>query len=47
MKKTYIIPEMEIVKLNTNYQLMAGSALSKQAAPVTDEDDVLSREFDW
>ena len=26
MKKTYINPEMEIVMLNANYQLMAGSA---------------------
>lgn len=27
MKKTYINPEMEIVKLNAKYQLMAGSDL--------------------
>jgi len=28
MKKTYINPEMEIVKLNAQYQLMAGSEVS-------------------
>ena len=47
MKKTYIIPEMEVVKLNAKYQLMAGSALSKESDPITDESDVLSREFDF
>ena len=28
MKKTYINPELEIILLNTQYQLMAGSTLS-------------------
>ena len=27
MEKTYITPELEIVELNTRYQLMAGSEI--------------------
>ena len=33
MKKTYFAPEMEIVDINTNQQLLAGST----NAPVSDE----------
>ena len=33
MKKIYFVPEMEIVDINTNQQLLAGS----QTAPVSDE----------
>ena len=49
MKKTYINPELEVVKLNAKYQLMAGSlSRSNEDAPITgDEYDSLSREFDW
>ena len=47
MKKTYINPTMNVVKFNFCQQLLAGSALSKESDPITDESDVLSREFDF
>ncbi len=49
MKKTYIIPEMEIVKIHAQ-QLLAGSAMAKETdANIDDENDVLGRNnnFDW
>lgn len=46
MKKTYINPEMLIVK-NHAQQLLSGSALDKMDdTTIVDEGDVLSREFD-
>lgn len=48
MKKTYINPTMEIVKLANQTQLMAGS-LTKSSSEVTDESNVLTHddEFEW
>ena len=47
MKKTYITPEVEIVKIHAQ-QLLAGSAMAKETdAEITDESDVLGRSFDW
>ena len=49
MKKTYIIPEMEIVKIHAQ-QLLAGSAMAKEIDEnIDDEIDVLSRNdnFEW
>ena len=46
MKKTYINPEMLIVKIHAQ-QLLSGSALGKMDdTTIVDEGDVLSREFD-
>lgn len=46
MKKTYINPEMLIVKIHAQ-QLLSGSALGKMDdTTIDDEGDVLSREFD-
>ena len=33
MKKIYLTPEMEIVEINTNQQLLAGSTLSTGSTP--------------
>ncbi len=47
MKKTYINPEMLIVKIHAQ-QLLSGSALGKETDEIiSDEGDVLSREFDF
>ncbi|MCH5307045.1 MAG: hypothetical protein J1E37_03125 [Prevotella sp.] len=48
MKKTYIIPEMEVVKIATIQQMLAGS-LPKSDDVVTNENDVLGRgsDDDW
>ena len=47
MKKIYFAPEMEIVDINTNQQLLAGST----PAPVSDEEqdngDALAPQFSW
>ncbi len=34
MKKTYSNPEMEVVMLNMNQQLLAGSTLGTESSPV-------------
>ena len=49
MKKTYINPEMDIVKVQT-VQMLAGSAhVEKTEDTVTSESDLLGHddEFDW
>jgi len=47
MKKTYINPKMLIVKIHAQ-QLLSGSALGKETdIIITDEGDVLSREFEF
>ena len=46
MKKTYINPAIEVVKLKMNCQILAGS-LDKYTEEVTSEGDVLSRSFDF
>ena len=33
MKKIYLTPEMEIVEINTNQQLLAGSTISTGSTP--------------
>ena len=43
MKKIYEAPSIEIVRI-TQQLLNGGSPLDKYTTPVTDEDDVLSRE---
>lgn len=45
MKKTnYVAPEVEIVEVNNEFALLAGSAGSEQA-PGTDDPEEFSREF--
>ena len=44
MKKTYINPEMEIVKLKAQYQLLAGSDVD---AHEEEPEEYGAREFDW
>lgn len=47
MKKTYINPEIEIIKMATQ-QMLAGSTLSiDSSVEVNDENDLLSRESDF
>ena len=47
MKKTYINPEIEIIKIATQ-QMLAGSTLSiDSSVEVNDENDLLSRESDF
>ena len=49
MKKTYINPNIEVVKMNMHQQMLSGS-LGKGSKPVTDSNMVLGREdddFDW
>lgn len=49
MKKTYINPNIEVVKMNIHQQMLSGS-LGKGSAPVTDSNMVLGREDegdDW
>ena len=46
-KKLYINPEIEIVKIHAQ-QLLSGSAMGKMNdTNITDENDVLGREFDF
>ena len=47
MKKEYINPEMEVVKVVASHQLLGGSTLSlgRSEDEVTDESVVLSRGF--
>ena len=47
MKKTYINPEIEIIKIATQ-QMLAGSTLSiDETVEITDENELLSRESDF
>lgn len=47
MKKTYINPEIEIIKMATQ-QMLAGSTLSiDENVEITDENDLLSRESNF
>ena len=49
MKKTYINPEIEIVKFHAQ-QLLSGSVMGKETdTEITDENDVLGHgeSFDW
>lgn len=47
MKKTYINPEIEIVKLHAQ-QLLSGSVMGKETdTEITDEGDVLGRHSDF
>ena len=49
MKKTYINPEIEVVKMVINHQLLDGSTLSVDLKNegISDEADLLSREADF
>ena len=47
MKKIYMNPTMEVVEINTNVQLLAGSTLSVSEEEVNDIDKLLSREDDF
>lgn len=48
MKKTYINPEIEIIKLTSQQQMLTGSTLSiDPSVVITNEDDLLSRESDF
>ena len=49
MKKTYINPEIEVVKMVINHHLLEGSTLNVGLSTdeVTDESIVLSREDDF
>ena len=44
MKKTYINPELEIVKLQT-MQMMATSVIDISETPITDSSEIGAREF--
>lgn len=46
MKKTYINPEMEIVKIKTQ-QLLAGSVNAPVSDETQDNGDALAPEFLW
>lgn len=46
MKKTYMNPTLEVVVLKINNSLLAGS-LPKGTDEITDEADVLGRDFDF
>lgn len=46
MKKTYINPELEVVKLQT-MQMMAASLILDDTEPVSDVGDILGREDDF
>lgn len=45
MKKTYLIPEIAVVKLNVCQHIMAGS-LPQNGDKTVETDDVLAPEFD-
>lgn len=48
MKKTYINPVIEIIKLTSQQQMLTGSTLSiDPSVVITNEDDLLSRESDF
>ena len=53
MKKTYINPELEIVKIASQTQMLAGSpvpqVLDKDVTPISDGGDIGGREdeYDW
>ncbi len=44
MKKTYITPSMEVIKIASQTQMLAGS-LTKSNETITSETDVLGRGF--
>ena len=45
MKKIYLTPEMEIVDINTNQQLLAGSTNAPVSDDIQDNGDALSPEI--
>ena len=52
MKKTYINPEMEIVKIATCSMIAtsdpnSGARIDTSADPITDPSGMEGREFDW
>ena len=48
MKKTYINPEIEIIKLASQQQMLTGSTLSiDPSVEITNEDNLLSRDSDF
>jgi hypothetical protein len=47
MKKTYMNPEMVVVKLQTMQMLASSVNLGLSEETVTNEGDLLSRENDW
>ena len=49
MKKTYINPEMEVVKIATQQMLASSTIVNLNNEEVNDEGDLLSREndLDW
>ena len=46
MKKTYIIPELEIVKIATQQMLASSATIGLSEETITNEEDLLSRDFD-
>ena len=46
MKKTYIIPELEIVKIATQQMLASSATIGLSEETIIDEADLLSREVD-
>lgn len=47
MKKTYINPELVVVKLQTMQMLASSATLGLNEETVTDEGDLLTRELDF
>ena len=47
MKKTYMNPEMVVVKLQTMQMLASSINLGLSEDPITDEGDLLARELDF
>ena len=46
MKKTYIYPELVVVKLQTMQMLASSDSLGLNEEEITNEGDLLSREFE-
>lgn len=47
MKKTYIYPELIVVKLQTMQMLASSDSLGLNEEEITNEGDLLSREFEF
>ena len=47
MKKTYINPEIEIIKIASQHQMLAGSVDAELNETPQSDDDALGREIDW
>ena len=46
MKKTYINPEVEVIKIQTMQMLAASTLDIDDSVEITDENNLLGREFD-